>query len=456
MKYTLYFLIFLFGCEEIVLRTENSGASLKPLRAQVNLSPQGVGKLFIASTPEGLLVRSEPAELNLEGQIYILGPIDERFTIQDQSISTQPNLISAGLKLDAFNVRLALRNNEGPTKICRYTIRGESVDIRADVEIGSTLRVLSPPTIILSEFTIIPIGECEFSFDSSSLLWAVKNYLIEALKSASTLVFEGSPLNLIGLPNGAISLMTSTGGSLNIEQQLNEDGVRIENEKVTIPLDFGLSTNRSSCIPPLQYSPPQGHPSLGSEGDNDLSFSLSKSLLADLFSSSVLAGLFCREGEAILLNETKLDEIGLGHLRLTSSLKVFFQPASLPELDFQDKVIHLRWPLITLDTHADIFGASQRVVFIAASMELTLRPSVVEGRIVFDIESVSLSTSDAKSKWNSQLLPSLELDRWTRRLVLLSFEKGLSLTSPLNPEIDLKLKSLNSNATDLILNYDID
>lgn len=462
MKFFLL-VIFFLGCDGVSLRTVESTGEVKAVRSQIQFSSEGVGALFNASTPEGLLVKSDSLSSTIEGATYQIGPLEERFTIDRQETTTSPGEISIIFDLDKFSFPMALRGEKNGTKICRYAIAGDSIDIRATVEVRNDtgvprLTIIDFTTPTISEFTISDIGNCEFDFDTSQLLPIVKTYLENAITDACTLVFENSPTQLLGLAQGATALTKESGGRLVVEQLLSPNGAAIGDNGVSIKLDVGVSSKRDRCVPPLQYVAQSDSTSQGLANlEEDIGLAFSKSFLQDLFSSSVLAGLFCWEGVPVVLNQTKLEEIGLDFLRLSSSLSVRFQPASLPVLSFEnDGLIRIEWPLFTVDTYAKIFGARQRVILVSGSLDLRLRPRTNQNSVNFEIESMTVATSDVATKWSSQIFTSPELDQWTSRLILLSFEERFMVPSPLQPQVGVTFDGVKSTTTDMVLLYSVD
>lgn len=459
----LFFALILVGCDGATLRTSDGTGEVQSKQAQLQFSAAGVGSLFEATTPEGLIVKKDVVLTLLNDSPYQIGPLDEMFSISTQATTLQEDVISILFDLDTFSFPLAVRSDENGTTICRYKVSGDSVEIRTDVEVGNQdglprLSVLDFVTPILNGFTISEVGICDLNIDISMLRTSVDDYLTAALVSAATEIFETSPTRLLGLPVGATAIEKESGGRLIIEQLLTANGAKIDSGNVSIALDLGVSANRDPCVPPVEYISQAVLSSQGIEQlTDDIGFSFSKTFLKDVFASSVLAGLFCWEGVPVVLNQTKLDEIGLDFLRLSSSMDVKFQPASLPQLSFeQTGVVRINWPLFTLDTHAEVFGASQRIVLVTGSLDLRLSPRVTESGVIFEIESLSVATSEVKTKWSNEALASPALDQWVQRLILLSFRDRLVIPSPLRPEVDLSLDGLTTTETDVVLLYSVD
>lgn len=463
MKKYAFLLCLFTACEGIIVKDlEQAIVSTKQRQGRLQLSSSAIRSLFRASTPDGVLIDSEASIIVLEGNKVQMGPLNEKLSIHTQQVDMQSGELEVSIEMRSIVFPLAIRVGGIEPIICRRQISFAKVKIDARMKILSDnmaprLRVSDVPNIMLEGVNVFPIGKCSLPFDESLLNEEIKKYLKDAFRSAAISLFETSPTDLLGVSTGGSEISKPRHeGALLVGRTLSP-GARITAEDISIELDFALQTRRDKCVPPLKFDVSKKEIGERISTQSQLMYSVSKSFIRDFLGASTISGLFCTQGDAILNNDIQLSELGLAHIPVESDMKVEFQPASLPETRFSEEgLIHIKWPRVTIDSYAKVFGISQRIVWVDIALDIELRPNIHENKIHFDIESMQVRTNKVRTKWTKGLQASPEVNAWVQRILLLAFEAHLQIPSPLQTSIPLKLETIQMTKDDFLLSYSID
>ncbi len=476
------------GCDQASVREGNSQlSSFQDDALQVLVSPDGIGKLYEVSQPDGFLLEGDRFGLVTEGPVAVdLGPIEQTLSVSRRMTEAAEGAVDVSIELRTQPIYVPVRiRDDFEVRICRYRLDVAGISTSASVgfvEVDGVRQfdVTDAAEVELASATVTPVGSCpidEKLIESEALAAALVEYVRGALAESTAVALRTSPLDILGLPEqsleiGRISPFENRRGTLVFETETPDrtDAVALTSDGLEATLAAAVDARRADCAPPLTLDPAEASagasldPGLIRRFGADFALAMSTSWLQRTTQAATLAGFGCigledlrplEQSETLFpVDEVLLGELGLDDVPVDDAVSLVLEPGTLPRVrtDVGASTIVVELADLQVDAYGAVFGAWTRVASVVTDARLALRletPSV--GRATLTLEALDVQNSTLSGELVDGDVDPEILARWTRRALLLALDDRLDLPLPLRDGSAVRVVNAQVRADDVVL-----
>jgi hypothetical protein len=486
--------VSLSACDDVSYQAGAQGAQppvFQPQTMRSLVNEAGLQALYPVENPLGALL-DYPAEHTTDWGIDLtLGPITRHVTVESWEVSAQADHLEVSIEARDIAVVVPVRIQERVgARICRYSVEADHVSIQSaaalvDADPLPLIEVVGQPSVTWSHPTVNLVGDCpqledvaSEDPDSFALDQLFVDYLTRAFEASGREAIELSPLDTLGLIHSPVGLSRVSNfenrrGQLLVSARVSSNA-SLSQQGFAADVDMSLNSRRAGCAPALIPDAPAAQSAdevpaaqLDRAGA-DVGLTLATPLLLRLAQTSTLAGFGCRGLEDMSLDggsssnlavdDLNLEDVGLSELPIGPWAEPVLAPGSLPAIvmDAQSSTIELSWDDLTLDFYAEIQGVPVRILQLDADVTVSLRPVERLASIELAVESVAVADASIESQWIYEFPAQADLQRWTRRAMLLVLQDAFSLPLPMEPGAPLQLVDSQVRPNDLLLLFKLD